>query len=399
MLDIPANGSACVSHPFESKLSLGGIRDGIVDRIDCTVIGAGVVGLAVARALALARRDVLVIEAAYGIGTETSSRNSEVIHAGIYYPKGSLKARLCVKGRERLYAYAAERGIGHERLGKLIVATGEDQLAKLHQIRAAAAACGVNDLELIDKRAARRLEPELTCVGALHSPSTGIIDSHALMLSFEGDAEAKGAAFAFETKIEGGEITPEGIVLRALSTDGKSYEFLSHKVVNSAGLGAQDVAAKLSGFPRTHIPPLAFARGCYFTLSGKAPFSRLIYPVPVDGGLGVHLTLDLAKQARFGPDVEWIDRIDYTLDERRGKSFYTDIRRYWPSLADGGLQPGYTGIRPKLSKSGEPAADFVISGPADHGIAGLVNLFGIESPGLTASLAIADEASAKLASG
>jgi L-2-hydroxyglutarate oxidase LhgO len=369
-----------------------------VDRVDCTVIGAGVIGLAVARALALAGREVLVVEASYGIGTETSSRNSEVIHAGIYYPKGSLKARLCVRGRERLYAYAAERAIGHERLGKLIVATSEDQLAKLHQIKAAAAACGVHDLVLLDKAAALELEPEIACVAALHSPSTGIIDSHALMLSYQGDAEAKGAVFAFETKIEGGEITPDGIVLRAATADGMKYEFLSNTVVNAGGLGAQAIAGKLLGFPQIHVPPLAFARGCYFTLSGKAPFSRLIYPVPVDGGLGVHLTLDLAKQARFGPDVEWIDKIDYTLDERRGRSFYADIRRYWPSLADGRLQPGYTGIRPKLSKAGEPAADFVISGPADHSVSGLVNLFGIESPGLTASLAIADEVTGKLSS-
>lgn len=368
-----------------------------MDRVDCTVIGAGVIGLAIARRLALAGREVLVIDAAYGIGTETSSRNSEVIHAGIYYPKGSLKARLCVKGRDQLYAYAAERGIGHERLGKLIVATSDEQKDKLHRIRQAAESCNVHDLVLLDQRAARTLEPELACVAALHSPSTGIIDSHALMLSYQGDAEAHGAAFAFETKVTGGEVTSEGIVLRAATPDGTGYEFLSQIVVNAAGLGAQDVADKLSGFPLQHIPPLTFARGCYFTLSGKAPFSRLIYPVPVDGGLGVHLTLDLAKQARFGPDVEWIDHVDYTLDERRGQNFYADIRRYWPALADGRLQPGYTGIRPKLSKKGEPAADFVISGPADHGIAGLVNLFGIESPGLTASLAIADEVAASLA--
>ncbi|MGE0239226.1 MAG: NAD(P)/FAD-dependent oxidoreductase [Parvibaculaceae bacterium] len=368
-----------------------------MDRIDCTVIGAGVIGLAVARALALAGREVLVVEAAYGIGTETSSRNSEVIHAGIYYPKGSLKARLCVTGRDRLYAYAAERAIGHERLGKLIVATSDDQLAKLHQIKAAAAACGVDDLVFLDKAAARAMEPALACVAALSSPSTGIIDSHSLMLSYRGDAEAKGAVFAFETTIESGAITSDGIVLRAAASDGGTYEFLSRSVVNAAGLGAQAVAGRLSGFPRQHVPPLTFARGCYFTLSGKAPFSRLIYPVPVDGGLGIHLTLDLARQARFGPDVEWIDGVDYTLDEKRGLSFYEDIRRYWPALADGRLQPGYTGIRPKLSRKGEPAADFVISGPADHGIPGLVNLFGIESPGLTASLAIADAVSAKLA--
>jgi L-2-hydroxyglutarate oxidase LhgO len=369
-----------------------------VDRIDCTVIGAGVIGLAVARALALAGREVLVVEAAHGIGTETSSRNSEVIHAGIYYPKGSLKARLCVAGRDRLYAYAAERGIGHERLGKLIVATSNDQSPKLQQIRRAAEANGVHDLVLLDQATARAMEPELACVAALHSPSTGIIDSHALMLSYQGEAEARGTVFAFGTKVESGEIAPDGIVLRALAADVSAYEFLSRCVVNAAGLGAQDIAGKITGFPAQHIPPPTFARGCYFTLSGKAPFSRLIYPVPVDGGLGVHLTLDLAKQARFGPDVEWIERIDYTLDERRGEAFYADIRRYWPALADGRLQPGYTGIRPKLSKQGEPAADFVISGPADHGVAGLVNLFGIESPGLTAGLAIADGVLAKLAS-
>lgn len=369
-----------------------------MDRIDCTVIGAGVIGLAIARALTLAGREVLVVEAADAIGTETSSRNSEVIHAGIYYPKGSLKARLCVQGRDRLYAYADERGIGHERLGKLIVAASDDQLPKLHQIKAAAGSCDVHDLVLLDKAAAQRLEPELACVAALLSPSTGIIDSHALMLSYQGDAEAKGTAFAFATKVESGEITPEGIVLRTVTADGAAYEFLSRSVINAAGLGAQDIAGKLAGFPYEKVPPLTFARGCYFTLNGKAPFSRLIYPVPVDGGLGVHLTLDLGHQARFGPDVEWIERIDYTLDEARGRSFYADIRRYWPGLADGRLQPGYTGIRPKLSKRGEPAADFAIQGPADHGIAGLVNLFGIESPGLTASLAIADEVRARLVS-
>ena len=368
-----------------------------MDRVDCTIIGAGVVGLAVARALALAGREVLVVEAAGGIGTETSSRNSEVIHAGIYYPHNSLKALLCVSGHDRLYAYASERAIGHERLGKLIVAASDDQLAKLRHIQTAAHTCGVHDLTLLDAKMAKAMEPALACVAALHSPSTGIIDSHGLMLAFQGDAEAGGAIFAFQTRIESGEITPQGIVLRAMTKDGGPYEFLSRSVVNAAGLGAQDIAVKLAGFPAARIPALAFARGCYFTLTGKAPFSRLIYPVPVDGGLGVHLTLDLAHQARFGPDVEWIDSIDYTLDESRGRSFYADIRRYWPDLADGSLQPGYTGIRPKLSKPGEPAADFVIQGPADHGIANLVNLFGIESPGLTASLAIADEVGARLA--
>jgi L-2-hydroxyglutarate oxidase LhgO len=361
-----------------------------VDKVDCTVIGAGVIGLAIARALALAGREVLVVEAAASIGTGTSSRNSEVIHAGIYYPQGSLKARLCVSGRDRLYAYAQERGIAHERLGKLIVATSDDQLAKLRQIEAVASACGVRDLTLLDAPTVLRMEPALACVAALHSPSTGIIDSHGLMLALQGDAEAQGAAFAFQTSIVSGKIASDGIVLRTKMPDG-DYEFRSTRVVNAAGLGAQDIALSLEGFPASLVPQLTLARGCYFTLQGKAPFSRLIYPVPVNGGLGVHLTLDLDHQARFGPDVEWIDRIDYTLDESRGCSFYADIRRYWPDLTDGRLQPGYTGIRPKLSKAGEPAADFVIQGPADHGIAQLVNLFGIESPGLTASLAIGDE--------
>lgn len=366
-----------------------------MDKIDCTVIGAGVVGLAIARALALAGREVLVVEAAGSIGTETSSRNSEVIHAGIYYPQGSLKARLCVSGRDRLYAYARERGIAHERLGKLIVAASDDQLAKLRQIQAAASACGVHDLAFLDAPTAQRMEPALACVGALHSPSTGIIDSHGLMLALQGDAEAQGAAFAFQTRIVSGKITSDGILLQTKTPDG-DYEFLSASVVNAAGLGAQDIALNLEGFPRSRVPQLTFARGCYFTLQGKAPFSRLIYPVPVNGGLGVHLTLDLDHQARFGPDVEWIDCIDYTLDESRGRGFYADIRRYWPDLADGRLQPGYTGIRPKLSKPSEPAADFAIQGPADHGIAQLVNLFGIESPGLTASLAIGDEVARRL---
>lgn len=367
-----------------------------MDRIDCTVIGAGVIGLAIARALALAGHDVLVIEAANSIGTETSSRNSEVIHAGIYYPKDSLKARLCVAGRDRLYAYCRERSINHERLGKLIVATSDDQVTKLRHIQAAAGACGVHDLTFLDAKTVQRMEPALACVAALHSPSTGIIDSHGLMLALQGDAEASGAVFAFQTRIATGKITPQGIVLSAATHDGEAYEFLSRIVVNAAGLGAQDIALKLDGFPASRVPTLSLARGCYFTFTGKAPFSRLIYPVPVDGGLGVHLTLDLAKQARFGPDVEWIDSIDYTFDDSRGRAFYADIRRYWPDLADGSLQSGYTGIRPKLSKRGEPVADFVIEGPADHGIEGLVNLFGVESPGLTASLAIADDVRARL---
>jgi L-2-hydroxyglutarate oxidase LhgO len=310
-----------------------------VDRIGCTVIGAGVIGLAVARALALVGREVLVVEAARGIGTETSSRNSEVIHAGIYYPPGSLKAGLCIAGRDRLYAYCRDRCIDHDRLGKLIVATSDNQVAKLRQIQAAAGACGVHDLTLLDAKTAKAMEPALACVAALYSPSTGIIDSHGLMLALQGDAEASGAVFAFQTRIARGKITPHGIVLSAITNNGEAYEFLSHSVVNAAGLGAQDIALKLDGFPASQIPALSLARGCYFTLMGKAPFSRLIYPVPVDGGLGVHLTLDLAGQARFGPDVEWIDSIDYAFDESRGEAFYADIRRYWPILPMAACNP------------------------------------------------------------
>jgi L-2-hydroxyglutarate oxidase LhgO len=360
-----------------------------VERVDCVVVGAGVVGLAVARALATAGREVLVLEQERWIGTHTSSRNSEVIHAGIYYPKDSLKARLCVAGRERLYGYCAEHGVPHRRLGKLIVATAEDEVPRLEGIRYRAEANGVGDLRWLGEHEARALEPSIRCLAALLSPSTGIVDSHALMLAYEGDAEAAGAVVALRAPVLEGRVGDRGITL---SVGGEAPTTIEAGiVVNSAGLFAPSLARRIAGLPAASIPRDYYCRGVYFTLSGRAPFRHLVYPAPEAAGLGVHLTLDLGGQARFGPDVEWIDGIDYTVDPRRGDGFYAAIRRYWPALPDGALQPGYAGIRPKISASDAPAADFVVQGPAAHGVPGLVNLYGIESPGLTASLALADE--------
>ena len=369
----------------------------MADSIDCVVIGAGVVGLAVARALALEGRDVVVLEAADAIGTETSSRNSEVIHAGIYYPAGSLKARFCVEGKHFLYAYCAERGIPHRRCGKMIVATRPGQDAYLDKLRAQALANGVDDLRLVDGAAARAIEPELACDAALLSPSTGIIDSHSLMLAYQGDAEAHGAVVAFLSPVLGGEVRNDGIDLRVGGAEPTTLR--ARLVVNAAGLGAQAVAGSIAGIPAARVPPLHYAKGNYFSLAGRSPFSRLVYPVPEPGGLGVHISIDLAGQARFGPDVEWIDAIAYDVDPRRADGFYAEVRRYWPGLRDGALQPAYSGIRPKLGPAGTPAADFVVEGPEDHGVPGLVNLFGIESPGLTASPAIAACVVAKLRPG
>ena len=363
--------------------------------IEAIVVGAGVVGLAVARALALAGREVLVLEAEDAIGTATSARNSEVIHAGIYYPADSLKARLCVAGRAALYAYCAERGIGHARTGKLIVATSEAQADQLTAIRARAAANGVADLVLLDGADARRMEPALFAVAALHSPSTGIVDSHGLMLAYQGDAEEAGAAIAFLSPLLAADAEEGGF--RVQVGGAQPMALRCRLLINSAGLQAQKVARAVTGLPAVAVPPAFRAKGSYFALSGRAPFSRLIYPVPEPGGLGVHLTLDLGGQARFGPDVEWIDGLDYAVDPDRADRFYAAIRRYYPALPDGALRPDYAGIRPKIAGPDAPAGDFMIQGPADHGIDGLVNLFGIESPGLTASLAIADEVMARLA--
>ncbi len=366
-----------------------------MERIDCAVIGAGVIGLAVARVLAMRGREVLILEAESAFGTGISARNSEVIHAGIYYPAGSLKARLCVAGRALLYAYCAERGIEHRRCGKLIVASGEHQREPLADIAARAGANGVDDLQWLTRDAARALEPALECSAALLSPSTGIIDSHGLMLSLLGDAERAGAVLALHSRVLGGRVSADGIRLD-VAGNGDGMSLLARGVVNCAGLGAQHLARALSGLPPHSVPPLHYAKGNYYALAGRAPFSHLIYPVPESAGLGVHLTLDLGGQARFGPDVEWIDGIDYTVDPRRADAFYAEVRRYWPALPDGALQPAYAGIRPKPHAPGEPACDFIVSGPAEHGVAGLVNLYGIESPGLTASLALADHVAASL---
>ncbi len=358
-----------------------------MDEIECVVVGAGVVGLAVARALALAGREVIVLEAADAIGTETSSRNSEVIHAGIYYPQGSLMARSCVAGREMLYAYCAEHGVPHRNCGKLIVATDDAEAAALEGIRARAAANGVA-LETLRANQAIAMEPELRCVAALHSPSTGIIDSHAFMLALQGDAEGAGAAFAFLSPVLRGRVEPGGIVL---DVGGAEPTALRCRVlVNAAGLHAPTLARAIAGVAPEAVPREYYAKGNYYTLSGRSPFSRLIYPVPVAGGLGVHLTIDLAGQARFGPDVEWVERIDYGVDPGRAELFYDAVRRYWPGLRDGTLQPGYAGIRPKIVPPSVAKQDFVVQGEAAHGVRGLVNLFGIESPGLTASLALAE---------
>jgi L-2-hydroxyglutarate oxidase LhgO len=372
-----------------------------MDRIEAVVIGAGVVGLAVARALAAQGREVVVLEAAIAIGTGASSRNSEVIHAGLNYPECSLKARLCVQGRDLLYGYCAERGIAHHRCGKLVVATHAGQLDALAALQRQALANGVADVAWLDEAQATAMEPQLQCVAALHSPSTGIVDSHGLMLALQGDAERDGAMLAFDSPVVAARVTGAGIELDVGGAVPSTV--LAHVVVNSAGLDAPRVAAGIEGLAPGHVPVPRFSKGCYFSLAGKAPFSRLVYPMHEGAWLGVHLTLDLGGQARFGPDAEWLPagiesaQIDYSVDPRRGEVFYESVRRYWPALPDGALQPAYAGVRPKIHGPGEPAPDFVIQGPAVHGVPGLVNLFGIESPGLTSSMAIAGEVVLRLA--
>jgi L-2-hydroxyglutarate oxidase LhgO len=363
-----------------------------MDEVQAVVIGAGVVGLAVARELAERRIETLILEAAASFGTGASSRNSEVIHAGIYYPPGSLKARLCVAGRERLYAYCAGRGIAHRRCGKLIVASGAAELAQLAQIAHTAQANGV-PLERLDRAGTLALEPALSVDGALHSPLTGIIDSHAYMQALLADAEAYGATLALQSAVTRGVCEERGI---ALGVNGAAPALRTRWLVNCAGIQAPAVAQLLEGFPARHVPRAYFLKGSYFTLNGRAPFQRLIYPLPQAHALGIHLTLDLAGRARFGPDVQWVQACEYSVDPQRAGSFYTAVRRYWPALPEGALQPGYAGVRSKITGPGEPAADFRIDGPGLHAVPGVVNLFGIESPGLTASLALASEAVAYL---
>ena len=341
-----------------------------MDSVDCVVIGAGVVGIAAARALAQAGREVLVLEAAEGIGTQTSSRNSEVVHAGIYY------AGNC---------------------GKLIVATSDEETGKLDAIQARAAVNGVTDMRKLSAAEARALEPNLNCTAALLSPSTGIVDSHAYMLALQGEAEAAGALFVFHSPVLGGRALDDGVALEVGGAEPMALR--ARLVVNSAGLHAPELAARIGGMPAQHIPPTYYAKGNYFTLTGRSPFSRLIYPVPVPGGLGVHLTIDLGGQARFGPDVEWIPALDYTVDPSRADVFYDAVRKYWPALQDGALQPGYAGIRPKIVPPGAPGQDFVVQTRATHGVTGLINLFGIESPGLTAAIALGEYVRAAAADG
>ena len=358
-----------------------------VEQVDCVVIGAGVVGLAVARALALTGREVLVLESESAIGTRTSSRNSEVIHAGLYYPPGSLKARLCVRGKALLYDYLAERDLPHRRCGKLVVATSTEQIGALDAIQARAAANGVMDLRRLTRDEALQREPALHCAAALHSPSTGILDSHAFMLSLLGDLERAGGVLVLKTPVVGAKQAGDAIVLEA--ADGT--RLAAHTVVNAAGLQAPHLARRFRQMPPACLPQPAFAKGSYFSLSGRAPFSHLIYPVPEAAGLGVHLTLDLAGQARFGPDVEWVDDPDdLAVDPRRAPAFEAEARKYWPGLPRGALVPAYAGMRPKIHGPHEAAADFLIQGPRQHGVPGLVHLFGIESPGLTSALAIGE---------
>jgi L-2-hydroxyglutarate oxidase LhgO len=358
-----------------------------MEQVDCVVAGAGVVGIAVARALALAGHEVLVLEAAEAIGTETSSRNSEVIHAGIYYPRDSLMARFCVQGRRMLYDYCDAHGVEVMRCGKLIVATSEAETDLLAGIKARAEANGVEGMELHTAAEACALEPNLHCTAALLSPTTGVVDSHAYMLALQGDAENAGATFVFHSPVTGGRVTQARIELDVGGAE--PMRLACQRFVNSAGLHATELASAIAGMPSQLIPGTWYAKGNYFSLSGRSPFSRLIYPVPVAGGLGVHLTIDLGGQARFGPDVEWIETLDYSVDPRRADSFYDAIRRYWPALQDGVLQPGYAGIRPKIVPPETARQDFVVQGPQTHGVPGLVNLFGIESPGLTAAIALA----------
>lgn len=370
-----------------------------VEAVDAVVVGAGVVGLAVGRALARAGLETVVLEAEPAIGTGVSSRNSEVIHAGLYYPAGSLKARLCVTGREQLYDLCATHGVAHRRCGKLVVATDDAQLPGLERLLAHARANGVHDVQRLSGAEALALEPALACVGALWSPSTGIVDSHGLMLALQGDLERAGGAVAVSSPVRSAVCGTGRHVLQVGGDE--PMPLAARHVVNAAALGAVALARATEGMPPATVPDAHWCKGNYYALAGRAPFTYLVYPLPQDAWLGVHLTLDQAGQARFGPDVEWLPQgdphcIDYRVDPARAEAFYADVRRYWPGLPDGALVPAYSGVRPKIHGPGEPAPDFRVMGPAEHGVAGWVNLFGIESPGLTSCLALADEVLVRL---
>ncbi|MGN8023771.1 NAD(P)/FAD-dependent oxidoreductase [Phyllobacterium sp. 22229] len=361
-----------------------------MDRIGCVVAGGGVIGIAIAREFARRGIETLIAEESGGVGNGISSRNSGVIHAGLYYPETSLKAWLCVDGNAALYRFANAYGVAHKRCGKLIVATDNRQVETLTEIAGRARRCGVSDLQFLSGAQARRVEPELNCTAAIMSPSTGIVDCHDLMLALLGDAQAHDAMIATHTKVVSVDADSDGFVVHTIETEtGRPYEFRTDVFINACGLNAPELAAKIAALPKHHVPERRYAKGNYFSVPGTAPFQHLIYPVPEPGGLGIHLTLDLGGSMRFGPDVEWVDTIDYSVDPARAERFYEAIRKYWPALPDGVLQPAYCGIRPKLSIAGETVTDFLIEGPSSHGVKGLVNLFGIESPGLTSCLPIA----------
>ena len=353
------------------------------------VIGAGVVGLAAARAAAQRGHEVIVAEAENAIGTGVSSRNSEVIHAGMYYPTGSVRAKHCVAGRRMLYEFCASHGVPHRKCGKLIVATNDDETKKVEQISAQGKINDVEGLTMLTAAQAKALEPALTCTAALLSSETGIVEAHGVMLALRGDLEDAGGALAFHAPLMRAETVSDGFVLEVGGAAPMTLQ--CRLLVNAAGLEAPAVARAIGGLAPEKVPTAYYAKGNYFSCSVRAPFARLIYPVPEPGGLGVHLTIDLGGQAKFGPDVEWVERIDYAVDPARAERFYPAIRRYWPGLPDGALAPSYAGIRPKIVPPAVARQDFVIQGPRDHRVAGLVNLFGIESPGLTSSLALADE--------
>jgi L-2-hydroxyglutarate oxidase LhgO len=358
------------------------------------VVGAGVIGLAIARAAALAGHEVIVADAESHIGSGTSSRNSEVVHAGIYYPTGSLRERHCARSRRMLYEFCASHGVPYRKLGKLVVVGRHADIPMLEKLFAQATRNGVEGLRMMDGAEAIRMEPALACAAAFHSPETGIIDSHRYMLALQGDIEDAGGVLALNTPVERLVLTPAGWEVRFGGTEPGSL--MIDAVVNSAGHGAQELARATEGYPAGRVPRLVLAKGNYFSYAGRPAFARLVYPAPVPGGLGIHVTLDLAGRMRFGPDVQWVDSYDYDVDPERAETFYSAIRTYWPGLPNGMLVPDYAGIRPKLNGQGEPAADFVIDTPSDHGLPRIVHLFGIESPGLTASLSIAQEVVAKL---